>query len=122
MASKVEDTYDTSMKYKVIRTKVSECGGIFSIIINRPKKLNAVSFEAMHEIRHYIENHVNPYSSGAKCVVFYGEGKHFTSGLDLNSAKQIGELGGGDTKDIGGAGEMDVARKAARIYDHVFWL
>lgn len=115
MASQKEDTFDTSMVYKAIRTKISECGTIHSVIINRPKKMNAVSFEAMHEIRHYLENHINPFASGARVVVFYGEGKHFTAGLDLGSAADIGDVGKPEE-------DADVARKSVRIYDHVLWL
>ena len=115
MASKIEDTIVTDFKYKDITTKVSECGTIYSIIIDKPKKMNAVSFATLHEIRHYIENHVNPFSSGARCVVFYGAGKHFTSGLDLSS----NPLDASSGKD--GEEEPDTARKANRMYDHVAW-
>ena len=75
-----------SSSYEFIKTSKSECGFIWSVSINRPKKMNAVSFEAMQEIEQFILKEVNPLTSGARVVIFSGEGKHFTSGLDLSSA------------------------------------
>ena len=52
--------------------------------------MNAVNFEALKEIEQFIMEKVNPLSSEARVLVFYGEGKHFTSGLDLMAAAEIG--------------------------------
>ena len=107
------------MPYQNIKTNKSECGRIWSVAINRPKKMNAVSFETLAEIEDFIMNQVNPITSGARVVVLSGEGKHFTSGLDLSSAAQIGNIGGtqeGDEEDA------DLARKAIRIHEHVLML
>ena len=75
--------------------------------------MNAVSFETLAEIEQFIIKEVNPISSGARVVVFSGEGTHFTSGLDLASAAQIGKLNENDGE------EDDPARKAIRIHEHV---
>ena len=101
------------MPYQHIKTAKSPCGRIWSVSINRPKKMNAVAFETLAEIEEFIMKEVNPVSSGARVVVFSGEGKHFTSGLDLTSAAQIGNLNENGDEDA------CTARKAIRIHEHV---
>ena len=72
--------------YKDIKIQVSKCGLIYTIFLNRPKKLNAVAFETMGEIAHFIKTIINVSESTARAVVLTGVGKHFTAGLDLNSS------------------------------------
>ena len=62
--------------------------GVLIIKINRPKKLNAITFEMFTELKEHIEK---VFSSGRdiRVIVLTHVGKHFTSGLDLNSAMQI---------------------------------
>jgi enoyl-CoA hydratase/carnithine racemase len=112
-------------QYKSIKGSVSDCGTIYSLVLNRPKKMNALSFEAMAEIGHFIENIVNPYTSNARAVIFYGEGKSFTSGLDFAAAGELAAVASGQHKDLGSKvsandgeqQESDPARNALRIYD-----
>ena len=75
-------------QYKDIKIEVSDCGHIYTILLNRPKKLNAVAFETIGEIADFIRNYVNKDGSEARVVVFTGVGKNFTGGLDLNSSAQ----------------------------------
>jgi enoyl-CoA hydratase/carnithine racemase len=78
------------MTYKHIKVKQSPCKQIWEVTLNQPKKMNAVDFSTLKEIETFMNEHVNPLSSEARAVVFYGEGKHFTSGLDLMAAAEIG--------------------------------
>jgi len=50
-------------KYEYIKTSKSDCGQIYTVSINRPKKMNAVSFECLAEIEKFIITEINPYSS-----------------------------------------------------------
>ena len=71
-------------KYEFIKFKKEDTIGIVSV--NRPKKMNAVNFEALAEIEQCILNDVNPYESGLRVLILTAEGKHFTSGIDMQSA------------------------------------
>lgn len=70
-------------EYKYIKHTTSENKEVHTIALNRPKKMNAVSPDSMAEIQKCIEQDVNPYTSGARVVIFIGEGRNFTAGLDL---------------------------------------
>ena len=73
--------------YKFIKTDISPNGEIITLSLNNPKKMNAVSFAFLEEIEHFVLNVVNPFStSKARVMILKAEGKHFTAGLDLNSA------------------------------------
>ena len=76
----------TQNKYKFIKHTKSEDSTIHTLTLNRPKKLNAVSFEMLAEIEKCIKEDVNPLDSGARVLIFTGEGKHFSAGLDMMSA------------------------------------
>jgi len=96
--------------YKDIQVSVSRCGKIYSIGLNQPKKMNAISFDTILEIQHFIETVVNPFSSDARVVVLYGVGKNFTAGLDLKSksAQMI-------MNSFNSADDLDPARQGLRI-------
>ena len=55
--------------------------------------MNAVSFESLQEIEQFILKEVNPWNSGARVLILKAEGKHFTAGLDLNSAMKVSSIG-----------------------------
>ena len=74
------------MKYEFINTSKSEDSQIWTVTLANPKKMNALSFESLAEIENFILNEVNPWTSGARVLILKAEGKHFTAGLDLNSA------------------------------------
>lgn len=77
------------MTYQNIKYSVSDDGFIYTLSMNRPKKMNAVTFEMTQEIAHFVHNVVNSYESKARVVIFTGEGKHFTAGLDLTAAMDL---------------------------------
>lgn len=79
--------------FKDILFNVSDDGFVATITINRPKKFNAVSFELLGEIEKCILEKINPYSNKIRVLVLKSEGKHFTSGIDLQSAASIGSIG-----------------------------
>jgi len=68
-------------KYEFIKFTTQDTIGIISV--NRPKKMNAVNFEALSEIEQCILNEVNPYNSKFRALILTAEGKHFTSGIDM---------------------------------------
>lgn len=49
--------------------------------LNRPEKRNALNDEAILVLEKALDE-LNP---DIKCIIIYGEGKHFSAGLDLNS-------------------------------------
>lgn len=79
-------------EFKDILFSLSDDGLIATISINRPKKFNAVSFELLAEIEQCINKHIQPFSSSVRVLVIKAEGKHFTAGIDMKSAKDIGDL------------------------------
>ena len=92
-------------KYKYIKHAKLDDSAIHIISINRPKKLNACSPDTFKEIGTCIMKDVNPIESGARVLIFTGEGKHYTAGLDLSNAS---EAFGKSNEDL------DVARKGIR--------
>ncbi len=85
------------MAYKQI--KVEKKQGVATIIINRPKVLNALNDETIKEIIAAIDNLEQDES--IKSVIFTGEGKAFIAGADISQmaemtpleAKKFSELG-----------------------------
>lgn len=55
-------------------------GEILLVRLNRPEKRNAMNDQMVLEIEQVFSN----IPEGVKCVVIYGEGKHFSAGLDLS--------------------------------------
>ena len=49
---------------------------------------------------HCFENLINPTSTGARVVILKAEGKHFSAGLNLESAAKISQVGDEDEEDI----------------------
>ncbi len=66
------------MEYKNINVKVEN--GIGKILFNRPP-LNVLNIEMMREITHALEKFSN--DSTVKLIVFKGEGKAFSAGVDV---------------------------------------
>ena len=65
-------------------------GDVFFIALNRPEKRNAIPVEMMWELGEAIER--AGAERKARSVIIRGEGKCFSSGIDLNSLAQIGGL------------------------------
>ena len=64
--------------------KIELQGQILIIGLNRPEKRNALNDEAILALEQVFDQ-IPP---GIKCAIIYGEGKHFSAGLDLSSIKE----------------------------------
>lgn len=62
------------------------------ISLNRPGKMNALTFEMFGEFEKAFEGLLNDAEKDVRAIVLTSTSKHFTAGLDLNSAMQIGAL------------------------------
>lgn len=62
----------------MLKTEIRD--NILLVALNRPDKRNAINDEAILAI----ENIFSTIPEGVKCAVIYGEGKHFSAGLDLS--------------------------------------
>lgn len=68
------------MSYKTIRYEVRE-DGIATMTLNRPEKLNCFSLEMFEEWRDVVQKVA--YDRNVKVLVVTGEGRAFSSGVDL---------------------------------------
>jgi enoyl-CoA hydratase/carnithine racemase len=66
----------------IVQTEVR--GDVLIVRLNRPEKRNAVNDEMILAL----EKTFSTVSSEVKCAVLYGEGKHFSAGLDLSELKE----------------------------------
>ncbi len=64
--------------------KLDQQGTVLLIGLNRPEKRNAFNDALILAIEQVFDT----LSSDVKCVVFYGEGKHFSAGLDLSELQE----------------------------------
>ena len=62
------------------------------IYLDRPSKMNAFTFEIFAEFEKAVEQLLNDKEKDVRAVVLTSTSKHFTAGLDLTSAMQIGAL------------------------------
>lgn len=60
------------------------------LTINRPSKMNALSFEMFGDFERAIEQLLSDPTKEVRALILTGEGQHFTAGLDLQSAMKIG--------------------------------
>jgi enoyl-CoA hydratase/carnithine racemase len=83
-------------------------GGVATVTLNRPEKLNPLTFESYADLRDLL--HELPYREDTKVLVIRGEGKGFCGGGDVNEI--IGELLKMDARDLMGFTKMtgDVIR------------
>jgi enoyl-CoA hydratase/carnithine racemase len=70
-------------------------GPVYHITINRPEKRNALTFEMIKEISDMVEA-VLP-DPEVRAILFKGEGKLFSSGVDLNSLAALAPVFLGDS-------------------------
>jgi len=59
---------------------------VMSIVLNRPEKLNAISFDMCRALEDAVEDAA--HDRDIRIIVLRGEGKCFSSGIDLNSLRQ----------------------------------
>jgi enoyl-CoA hydratase/carnithine racemase len=83
-------------------------GHIYYITINRPEKRNALAFEMLREIADMVEA-VIP-DPEVRVIILKGEGKMFSSGVDLNSLANLAPLFLGDSA-AGGATIRELVTK-----------
>jgi len=81
------------------------------VSINRASKFNAITFEMFDKLREIFE-YLGRNGSDVRAIVFTGEGKHFSAGLDLKSAMQMQQL-------RAQGGERDPARAAMDFFNVV---
>ncbi|MFA5918665.1 MAG: enoyl-CoA hydratase-related protein [Candidatus Nanopelagicaceae bacterium] len=60
----------------------SQAGGVFTLTLNRPAKMNAITTGMYVLLRKYLRQAVEDFS--IRCVVIQGEGAHFTAGNDIS--------------------------------------
>ncbi len=70
------------MNNSPIITEVKD--NILFVKLNRPEKRNAINDETILAL----ENAFINIPTGVKCAIIYGEGKHFSAGLDLSTLKE----------------------------------
>jgi enoyl-CoA hydratase/carnithine racemase len=70
--------------------------GVATVTLNRPEKLNALTFEAYADLRDLL--HELPHHQDVRVLVIRGEGKGFCGGGDVNEI--IGELIKMDARDL----------------------
>lgn len=68
--------------------------GVAVVWLNRPKKLNAVSFKMFDEIKETFETLEK--DRDVRVIVLAGKGKAFTAGIDLNDFQSLGQNMGPD--------------------------
>lgn len=70
--------------------KVTVKDNILIVALNRPNKRNAVNKETILEIEKVFSN----VPKNVKCAIIYGEGKHFSAGLDLSELTERNAIEG----------------------------
>jgi (methylthio)acryloyl-CoA hydratase len=70
----------TDMQNKMAPVNTEVRGEILFVCLNRPEKRNAMNDATVLGIEEIFSN----IPSGVKCAIIYGEGKHFSAGLDLS--------------------------------------
>jgi len=81
------------MEYKTIKFEIKE-NGIGILTLNRPGKLNAISFQMEEELHHVLDHLIMNLS--CRVLILRGEGRAFSAGTDLQeglilNAKKIPE-------------------------------
>ncbi len=84
--------------------------GIATITLNRPDRLNAITFEVYHELTDFFAN--LPDEKDVRVVVITGTGRAFCSGGDVRDI--IGELRGQDA-----AGLLEFTRLTCELIHHM---
>jgi enoyl-CoA hydratase/carnithine racemase len=82
-----------------------KCEHIATITLNRPDRLNAISFEMIEGLTHALRE--ASADNAVRCIILTGAGRGFCSGLDLKDAAA--------GKGIGGAGALSPGGGAAHF-------
>jgi 2-(1,2-epoxy-1,2-dihydrophenyl)acetyl-CoA isomerase len=73
------------MDYENLRLAIA--GGIVTLTLDRPDSLNALSQQALVELRHALKSVTA--STEARCLVLTGSGRGFCTGVDLNAPRAV---------------------------------
>lgn len=73
----IMNTYSETLKIEIQ-------GHILIVSLNRPEKRNALNGETVLALEKLFSN----IPTGIKCAIIYGQGKHFSAGLDLSELTQ----------------------------------
>ena len=74
--------------HELVKVQYLDEGKVAVVTLNRAKKFNAITFEMFDMIKEVFE-YLGRNGSDVRAIVFAGEGKHFTAGLDLSSAVEM---------------------------------
>ena len=88
--------------------ELREAEKIAIVTLNNPKKLNAMSFEMFAELEKVFLS-IESSGKDIRAIVLTSSGPHFTAGLDLTSASQIGQANSAAND------EVDTARIALKM-------
>ena len=91
---------------KAILVEYHPADKVAVVTLNRPTKMNALTFELFADFERAFEGLLNDAEKDVRAIVLTSSGQHFTAGLDLNSASQITQLNSASSE------EFDTARVA----------
>jgi (methylthio)acryloyl-CoA hydratase len=77
-------TNGIALEYPSETLKIDIRDNILIVALNRPNKRNAINDETILAIEKVFSN----IPKGVKCAIIYGEGKHFSAGLDLSELSE----------------------------------
>ncbi len=92
--------------------RYAAAGGIATITLARPDKLNAFNAVMHAELRVALDS--AEWDDAVRCVVLTGEGRGFSSGQDLSEERLVGPDG---QVDVGGRLERDYNPLVRRLYN-----
>lgn len=90
-------------------------GGIATITLNRPDKLNAFTGRMMHEIIAALD--ITDADDSVKAVIFTGSGRAYCAGADLSSGGETFSRGGSDVQTKQGVPRDGGGLVSLRIFD-----
>jgi enoyl-CoA hydratase len=82
-------------KLEEISLRYLDEGKVAIVALNRPKKYNAIRWENFFEIKQVMD-YLQRQGSEVRAIILTGIGKHFTAGIDLNSAMDLQKLKDGE--------------------------
>jgi len=74
----------TSVSYSTVL--YGEAGGVATIMLNRPDKRNAITYELLQDVKSALDE---AEKSSVQVVILTGAGKAFCAGMDLENLKQL---------------------------------
>ena len=78
-------------KFEDLEVKYLQDGQVAVVTLNKPKKLNVLSWKTFEELRTLME-YFGRIGSDVRAIVLTGAGRVFTAGLDMDSAMKMQDL------------------------------